>query len=50
MTYRRVLQQIVSPDELESLLSTYHQRCLETGHELVFSLDGKKVKGSIPGG
>lgn len=50
MTYRRVLQLIVSPDELERLLSEYHQNCLKTGTELVFSLDGKTVKGSIPCG
>ncbi len=50
MTYRRVLQLIVSPDELERLLSEYHQSCLKTGTELVFSLDGKTVKGAIPSG
>ena len=50
MTYRRVLQLIVSPDELERLLSEYHQSCLKTGTELVFSLDGKTVRGTIPSG
>jgi hypothetical protein len=50
MTYRRVLQLIVSPDELERLLSEYHQSCLKTGADLVFSLDGKTVKGTIPSG
>jgi predicted transposase YbfD/YdcC len=50
MTYRRVLQLIVSPEELERLLSEYHQTCLKTGTELVFSLDGKTVKGTIPCG
>jgi predicted transposase YbfD/YdcC len=50
MTYRRVLQHIVSPVELESLLSEYHQSCLKRGTELVFSMDGKTVKGSIPAG
>jgi predicted transposase YbfD/YdcC len=50
MTYRRVLQLIVSPEELEGLLSEYHQTCLKTGTELVFSLDGKTVKGTIPSG
>ena len=50
MTYRRVLQLIVSPEELEGLLSEYHQACLKTGTELVFSLDGKTVKGAIPSG
>lgn len=50
MTYRRVLQLIVSPDELEHLLGEYHQSCLRTGTELVFSLDGKTVRGTIPSG
>jgi predicted transposase YbfD/YdcC len=50
MTYRRVLQLIVSPSELESLLSEYHQSCLQTGNSLVFSMDGKTVKGTIPSG
>jgi predicted transposase YbfD/YdcC len=50
MTYRRVLQRIVSPDELERLLSEYHQSCMKTGTELIFSLDGKTVKGTIPAG
>lgn len=50
MTYRRVLQLIVSPEELEQLLSEYHQSCLKTGTELVFSLDGKTVRGTIPCG
>jgi predicted transposase YbfD/YdcC len=45
-----VLQLIVSPDELERLLSEYHQACLETSTELVFSLDGKTVRGTIPAG
>jgi predicted transposase YbfD/YdcC len=50
MTYRRVLQLIVSPDELERLLGEYHQACLKKGTELVFSLDGKTVRGTIPCG
>ncbi len=50
MTYRRVLQLIVSPNELERLLSEYHQSCLKTGTQLVFSLDGKTVRGTIPSG
>ena len=41
---------IVFPAELERLLSKYHRSCLKTGAELVFSLDGKTVKGTIPAG
>lgn len=50
MTYWWVLQLILSPDEVERLLSEYHQSCLKTGTELVFSLDGKTVRGTIPSG
>lgn len=50
MTYRRVLQRSVSPEELERLLGEYHQACLNKGAQLVFSLDGKTVKGTIPAG
>lgn len=50
MTYRRVLQFIVSPERLERLLSEYHQACLNKSTELVFSMDGKTVKGTIPSG
>ena len=50
MTYRRVLQLIVSPEELERLVGEYHQSCLNKSTQLVFSLDGKTVKGSIPSG
>ncbi len=50
MTYRRVLQLVVSPEELERLLGEYHQACLKRGIQLVFSLDGKTVRGTIPAG
>jgi predicted transposase YbfD/YdcC len=50
MTYRRVLQRMVSPEELERLLSKYHQSCLRKDSELVLSLDGKTVRGTIPYG
>ena len=50
MTYRRVLQLIVSPCDLERLMSEYHQSSLQTGSEVVFSLDGKTVRGTIPTG
>jgi predicted transposase YbfD/YdcC len=50
MTYRRVMQFIVSPEELERLMSEYHQAYLKTGMEIVFSMDGKTLKGTIPSG
>ena len=50
MTYRRILQLVVSPTELERLMSEYHQACLRKGTEIVFSMDGKTLKGTIPFG
>jgi hypothetical protein len=47
MTYRRTLQTTIQPDDFEGLVSTYHQSCLEEGQEIVFSMDGKTLKGTI---
>jgi len=47
MTYRRTLQTTIQPDEFEGLVSEYHQSCLQEGQEVVFSLDGKTLKGTI---
>lgn len=50
MTYRRVLSGIVEPDEFERLIQGYHQERLNDGLEMVFSMDGKTVRGTIPSG
>ena len=50
MTYRRVLQDIISSEELEQLIDEYHQKQLKDGAEVLFTLDGKTLKGTIPGG
>ena len=50
MTYRRVLQDTIQPDEFERLSSEFQQEHLEKGEEVVFSLDGKTLKGTIPRG
>jgi predicted transposase YbfD/YdcC len=50
MTYRRVLQDTLQPEELEELIRQYQQNHLEDGEEVVFSMDGKTLKGTIPGG
>jgi predicted transposase YbfD/YdcC len=50
MTYRRILQHIISTEEFERLLGIYHQQRLEKGQEVVFSMDGKTVRGTIPQG
>lgn len=50
MTYRRVLQETIQPEEFEDLISAYHQKHLIQGGEMVFGMDGKSLKGTIPRG
>lgn len=50
MTFRRILSFIISSEELERLVSEYHQSQLKEGIEIVFTIDGKTLKGTIPTG
>lgn len=50
MTYRRVLQEIVSAEELERLLHEYHQQRLKEEQEIVLTMDVKTLRGTIPRG
>lgn len=50
MTYRRVLQEILNPEEFERLMEEYHQQRLIQEEEMVLSMDGKTVRGTIPRG
>lgn len=50
MTYRRVLQEIVDAQEFEVLISRYHQQRLKDEREIVLSMDGKTLRGTIPFG
>jgi predicted transposase YbfD/YdcC len=50
MTYRRVLQSVISPTEFERLVSQFHQSRLAEEAELVLSMDGKTLRGTIPRG
>ncbi len=50
MIYRRVLAETVKPEEFERLIQEYHQKQLKDGLEMVFSMDGETVRGTIPGG
>jgi predicted transposase YbfD/YdcC len=50
MTYRRVNQNIVDVQKLEQLVCEYQQNSLRGGEELVLSVDGKTVRGTIPSG
>lgn len=50
MTYRRVGQSIVDVEQLEKLVREYQQSSLVPGVDLVVSIDGKTVRGTIPKG
>jgi predicted transposase YbfD/YdcC len=50
MTYRRVNQNIVDVEKLEQLVRQYQQKSLLVGEDLVLSVDGKTVRGTIPSG
>lgn len=50
MTYRRVLQKIVKPEELEQLMSDFHQFRLQEDREVILTIDGKTIRGTIPKG
>lgn len=50
MTFRRLLQTIVTPEELESLIRQFHQSQLPKEAETLYSIDGKTVRGTIPSG
>lgn len=48
MAYRRVLQHIIPADEWDQLLHDYHQQRLKTEKEIIITIDGKTVRGTIP--
>jgi predicted transposase YbfD/YdcC len=50
MTYRRILQRTINPSDFEVLISEYQRKHLAEGKSVVFSLDGKTMRGTIPGG
>jgi predicted transposase YbfD/YdcC len=50
MTFRRILNFTIQAEELERLVSEYHQTQLKEGTEIVLSMDGKTLKGTIPAG
>jgi hypothetical protein len=50
MTYRRALQDTIQPEEFECLISEYQQAHMDKGAEIVFSMDGKSLKGTIARG
>ncbi len=50
MTYRRVMRTVIPADELDQLLHDYHQQRLKTEQEIILTMDGKTVRGTIPRG
>jgi predicted transposase YbfD/YdcC len=50
MTYRRVLQELVSPEEFEEIVQAYHRQRLKNEQSIVLSIDGKSLRGTIPYG
>ncbi len=50
MTYRRVLQSSIDPQQFEQVVSLYHQSRLPEGPGVVFSMDGKTLRGTILNG
>jgi predicted transposase YbfD/YdcC len=50
MTFRRLLQFNVTPEELEKLIGEYHRSQLRPEEDLVYTMDGKTVRGTIPQG
>jgi predicted transposase YbfD/YdcC len=50
MTYRRVLQDIVDAQEFDGLISQYHQQRLKEEQEILLTMDGKTLRGTIPFG
>jgi len=50
MTYRWVLQDTLSAKKFEQMIKQYHQQKLIRGQEIVFSMDGKAIRGTVPYG
>lgn len=50
MTFRRILSFVIQAEELERLVGEYHRSQLKEGVEIVLTMDGKTLKGTIPAG
>jgi predicted transposase YbfD/YdcC len=45
-----VLQEVVDAQEFDRLMHQYHQQCLQAEQELLLTMDGKTLRGTIPFG
>jgi len=50
MTFRRLLSFTIEAEELERLVTEYHRSQLKEGVEIILTIDGKTLKGTIPAG
>ena len=50
MTYRRVLQEVIDAQEFDQLMQQYHQKRMKEEPELLLTMDGKTLRGTIPFG
>jgi len=50
MTYRRILQHVIDAEALDELVSQYHQQCMKAEPEMLLTMDGKSMRGTIPTG
>lgn len=50
MTFRRLLSFTIQAEELEHLVAEYHRSQLKEGVEILLTIDGKTLKGTIPAG
>ena len=50
MTYRRVLQDTIQPEEFERLMGEFQQSRYTESQDIVLTMDGKTMKGTIPRG
>jgi len=46
-TYRRILAEVIDAEEFEELARDYFAHCGEAGYQVVVSIDGKVVRGTI---
>ena len=49
-TYRRILQQVIEPEHFEEIMGEYQRSRAKDKKEVVVSIDGKTLRGTIPGG
>lgn len=49
-TYRRILQEVIQPEEFEAIVGEYQRKQVKEEVEIIITIDGKTVRGTIAGG